>query len=1393
MNAKRFFLLLWFFVMAVLVAGAQAAPIKVLIVEGVSNHDWKHRVEIVRAILARDGSFDVDVTVTPSTANDPGWATWRPNFSAYDVVISGYTDINGALRWPTEVETAFVQYVNSGGGFYSYHEAMSAFPGWTEYTKMLGLGWRSDTNGSAIIVNPDQSLQIVPPGSGTATAHGNRVDVEVKRLNTHPINAGLPSSWMVSQIEIYRYARGPAANMTVLSYALDPGTQKQFPIDWVVNYGQGRCYATSYGHVWSDEPEPIGTRCVAFQTLFVRALKWLAKRDPGTAVPADFPTPTAVSLRPYEEGVSGLDGLQSTGVFANGKLPTQAIPQSSVKVQQAFPNLAWESPIQAMVWPGSTTDLAIAEMNGVIYRLADNDTTTVRTPVLDIQDRVQYQNWTSSNNTTKTGGIFSMAFHPKFGTGVGKDYLYVYYIYNANDSPSAGPPYYDRLSRFTWNPTTSTFTPASELIMTNQYDTVKGHDGGGLAFGADGFLYFCVGDEGSQDGDSTPDTQKLNDRIRSGVWRLDVDQQGGSISHPIRRQPANTTASNGTSYTQGYYIPNSNPWQDPTGGTLEEFYAVGLRNPLRMTFDATTGAFWIGDVGGGQREEVDVLDAPGLNYGWNYAEGNAPGFRTKPSPLIGTDRPPVYDYPHTTGNCVIGGHIYRGTAIPFLRGKYIFGDNGTQRIYALDYNPTTRTANSVTEIGQGRSGVLWTGMSSFGIDSQGETLVLQMGGGASGGGRISRLKPQSTAPDDSHFPATLSATGLFSNIATATPAAGLIPYDVNMPLWSAGTSKRRWVMVPNDGVADTAAEQITYSENDPWALPVGSVFVKEFSLPDTGRRLETRVLIHGTDGAWGGISYRWRSDGSDADALEAGGTEPVTIDGETFDYLYPARSQCSLCHSPLAGYVLGFRTRQLNHRVTYAATGRTANQVETLAKLGLIPTFVSEVDLRNTITSADRSDPSVSDVNFVRSYLDANCSHCHQPGGTLASFDARLTTALSNQNLLCGAVNDTLGIPNAAVIKPGRIADSIAFHRMDSISAGLSMPPIAKGRVDDKAVTALANWIMGMQADCCTVAPVFNSATISVGNGTVPGASPLADTYLANMVINYTDSYTNTSGAPLLITFDRFKFHASAVTDPVTPFVVRVNSTTDFTVRAVGTSRSTYALGVNDFPFSTTTQQLTLAVGEKIAMGFLDALPDGTGGGKGAGPITYNNTGDAIHYSGGTTEGSSGKVTVGAAPVFGAKVSTNLKRNYFYAVTFGLGTTSVRDDDHDGLPDSWELAFAPNLTTLSATGDYDHDGISDADELLAGTDPFDPNSRFQVRELRPDASIPGVVATFDSVPGRSYSMMLSTDLKTWQVLGSVRAANWPAVTTAFQIKNADLPAGTTGQLFIKATTLPASP
>jgi len=181
--------------------------------------------------------------------------------------------------------------------------------------------------------------------------------------------------------------------------------------------------------------------------------------------------------------------------------------------------------------------------------------------------------------------------------------------------------------------------PNSELVLVNMYDQHLWHNGGGMFFGADGYLYWSSGDEGDTD-DFYHDTQKINKGLFSGVLRIDVNQDP-TKSHPIRRQPisgTNPPAGWLPSFTTNYYIPNDNPFVNPNGSVLEEFYAIGFRSPHRMTLDPPTGQIWLGDVGDSSREEVDII-VKGGNYQWAYQEGyNFPGPNAKPAKIQPTAR-----------------------------------------------------------------------------------------------------------------------------------------------------------------------------------------------------------------------------------------------------------------------------------------------------------------------------------------------------------------------------------------------------------------------------------------------------------------------------------------------------------------------------------------------------------------------------------------------------------------------------------------------------------------------------------------------------------------------------------------------------------------------------------
>jgi type 1 glutamine amidotransferase len=276
---------------------AVETPIRVLIVDGYSNHDWKLTTALIRGILEPTGLFNVSVATAPPTKDAPGWNTWRPKFAEYDVVIQTCNDINGGPPWPRPVQEELETFVRAGGGLYVWHGGNNAFPDWPAYNEMIGLGWRKKEFGWAVAVGAGGQLVRIPAGEGLDTGHGARLDTVVHNLGRDPIHAGLPAAWLTPDIEVYYYARGPARNLEVLSYGFDPHTQMNWPLEWTTTYGAGRVYTSTFGHVWKGDVQPERMRCAGLHTVVVRALQWLAHRDITYPVPADFPAADKTSVR----------------------------------------------------------------------------------------------------------------------------------------------------------------------------------------------------------------------------------------------------------------------------------------------------------------------------------------------------------------------------------------------------------------------------------------------------------------------------------------------------------------------------------------------------------------------------------------------------------------------------------------------------------------------------------------------------------------------------------------------------------------------------------------------------------------------------------------------------------------------------------------------------------------------------------------------------------------------------------------------------------------------------------------------------------------------------------------------------------------------------------------
>ncbi len=823
----------------------------------------------------------------------------------------------------------------------------------------------------------------------------------------------------------------------------------------------------------------------------------------------------------------GLDAAPPVGKFFNFTFPASS-PGSAGgwTLVDAFPNLNFIDPVKMVAAPRSDR-LYVLGKDGYIWSFVNNPATATKTLVMDMRTRVQ---------STDNAGLTGLAFHPEFGLpgSANAAYFYVMYYYTptplylpATDTDGDGAGQGDetinhtciRLSRFTMNPDGLTADPASEYVYLQQFDRQAWHNGCALCFDNDGFLCFAIGDEGL-DSDFYKSMQKFNERLFGGVFRIDVDYTPASTrSHAIRRQPVFTPVAPAGSYpdaskltpsavlganhtfTQGYGIPNANPWQDPTGARLEEYIAIGVRSPHTMTYDPVSQEIWLGDVGQSTWEEVNKIIV-GADYQWPYKEGNAAfvdadwgrGAISKTHTLPSTVGPPQVAYTHNSagGTAVIGGYLYRGREhAAALYGKYLYSDHGNPSISHLwSLDPGSSTPTLLTDMSSG--GFHWN-IAAWGRDNDGELYIVRLGKDAatsgtnafippinssgawitkSSNGKIFKLARTTTNVPEP--PPLLSATGTFAAFtpnSVLTPATGFIPYAPAAPFWSDNAQKSRWIAIPNDGTPNSVAETIAYSSTAEWTYPEGTVFMKHFDLPTSDvdpslrRRIETRFFIRGTS-SWYGLTYRWRADQTEADLLYTSATTDVsiatTMGSRNQTWTYPGRSDCLTCHNANAGSVLGFKLHQLNNAQLYPVTGRTENQLETFSALGFLSPAPSLAD----IAAAPRA-PSPHDVTApletrAKAYLDSNCSTCHRPGGANANWDARFTTPLATATILNGALKKTYGITNEATVRPFDPTASILYRRAHLLGGTgnlTQMPPLGKSLLDTTGEQLIFDWI----------------------------------------------------------------------------------------------------------------------------------------------------------------------------------------------------------------------------------------------------------------------------------------------------------------------------------------------
>ena len=683
---------------------------------------------------------------------------------------------------------------------------------------------------------------------------------------------------------------------------------------------------------------------------------------------------------------------------------------STVVTTRAFPNLDFAQPLGMFQAPGDDTRVFIQEREGRV-QVFPNQQSAMPGDVqlfVDISARVDAQG---------EGGLLGLAFHPDW-----PNTREVFLSYTASASPLRST-----ISRFKSTDNGLTLDANSEEKLFELDQPYANHNGGGIAFGPDGYLYIGFGDGGSG-GDPENRAQRLNTNLGKFL-RIDVN----------------------VPFIERFRIPADNPYaadatpcnkMDPAeekGPTVRcaEIYAVGMRNPWRWSFDPVSGDLWAGDVGQGAFEEVDLI-VRGANYGWKVREGLScyGGGTCATVALDGTPfTDPVADYDRNDGNSITGGFVYRGTRIPALVGRFVYGDYGSGKIFALE--PTAAGGWRHAELMDTN-----LGLAAFGQLHDGEVYALDIGTG-----QIHQLVEMGPQPADT-FPKKLSQTGCFNPSNPKEPVAAMIPYELNAPFWSDGALKERHFAVP-DGA------KITVGADGDFDFPNGSVVSKTFSLG--GKRIETRLFMRHADGTWGGYSYEWDDAESDATLLPAGKLK--TVAGQR--WLYPSRAQCMQCHTAIAGRTLGPELAQLNRSIRYPV-GATRHQLTVLEGLGFL-----SAPLAMPVEQLPKLEPldgmGALDAR-ARSWLHSNCSICHRSGAGQGPADFRFSRTLKETNT-CDVMpdNGSLGVMGARLIKPGVPAQSLVSLRIHALDAA-RMPPLGSLQVDVQGAAVIDEWIRSLSA-----------------------------------------------------------------------------------------------------------------------------------------------------------------------------------------------------------------------------------------------------------------------------------------------------------------------------------------
>lgn len=704
-------------------------------------------------------------------------------------------------------------------------------------------------------------------------------------------------------------------------------------------------------------------------------------------------------------------GLNKRVPFTTNRVVGSPEPPLPYKTEPAFPNLKVFQPIGIEPEPG-TANIWITQHIGSwtggskLLRVKNVDDVATSEEVITFTKELAY----------------AVAFHPKY-----QENGFVYVFLNDKKEPVV----HDRICRFTIDRKSP-----HKVIENSRLDIIawpsNGHDGGGIHFGPkDGYLYASTGD-GSSDSDTYGSGQDIGD-LPGSVIRIDVD-------HPAP----------GSAYS----VPSDNPFIG-FPGARPEVWAYGLRNPWKMDFDEKTGQLWVGANGQDLWETVHLIEK-GSNQGWPIYEGSHPFHLTRPR---GPTPPvkPAAEHHHVEARSLTGGVVYTGNKMPELTGAFIYGDYSTGKVWGIRHDGTQVTFHK--ELVDTPFAI-----TGFGNDPNGDLWVIDHAGG------IYRIVPNDQQQIKSAFPSKLSETGLFTDVKTHTLAPGIEIYTPAAPFWSDGSIKTRAVGVPGTQSIDT--------KSDRWEAPDGTVTVKSFQLemtpgdPSSRKYIETRVMVR-QEKEWTGYTYIWNDEQTDAELVRNEGLDKtfrLTDKQDARGYReqvwhYPSRTECMVCHSRAANFVLGFNRLQLDTEFEYPG-GVKDNQLRSLYHVGILKNDKGyeprKPDARHLVDPNDKTQPIEA---RARSFFYTNCANCH--------IDAGGGNALMNMDF--NAPQDAMKIvgvrplhafpdnPKAQLVTPGEPENSVIFLRASRRGPG-QMPPLGSNLIDKQAVELLQEWIKSLPA-----------------------------------------------------------------------------------------------------------------------------------------------------------------------------------------------------------------------------------------------------------------------------------------------------------------------------------------